>query len=127
MKRSGRTAHLLRDSRPDLALAVGVMTWVGLVLWLDRSGPMAEQVVLGVLTWAVLLLALRRETAQVRTQTAVVVVLATLVEYTFSPLLEAYTYRLETVPAFVPPGHGLVYLAALALGRTALFVALRRP
>jgi len=119
--------ELLRASRGDLALAAGVMAWIGSVLWLDRSGPMVEQIVLGVLTWGVLLLALRRETPQVRTQTGVVVVLATMVEYTFSPLLEAYIYRLETVPAFVPPGHGLVYLAALALGRTALFLALRRP
>lgn len=121
------TADLLRAGRADLALAGGVMSWIGLVLWLDRSGPVAEQVVLGVLTWGLLLLALRRESPQVRTQTGIVVVLATVVEYTFSPLLEAYTYRLETVPAFVPPGHGLVYLAALALGRCALFVALRRP
>ena len=118
---------LLRASRRDLALAVGVMAWIGGVLWCDRSGPLAEQVLLGALTWGVLLLALRRETPQVRTQTGIVVVLATLVEYTFSPMLEAYTYRLDTVPAFVPPGHGLVYLAALALGRTALFAALRRP
>ena len=34
--------------------------------------------------------------------------------------LHVYVYRLHDVPAFVPPGHGLVYLAALALGGTAL-------
>ena len=48
-----------------------------------------------------------------------VVGFATAVEYTFSPLLEAYVYRIGTVPFFVPPGHGLVYLAALAVGRSA--------
>ena len=48
-------------------------------------------------------------------------------EYTFSPLLEAYVYRIGTVPLFVPPGHGLVYLAALALGRSALAARHRRP
>jgi hypothetical protein len=111
---------LLRASRRDLLLAAAVMAWIGGVLWCDRSGPMAEQVGLGVLTWVLLLGLLRAETPLVRAQTAVVVVLATAVEYTFSPLLEAYTYRLETVPAYVPPGHGLVYLAALALGRTPL-------
>jgi hypothetical protein len=115
-----------RPTAPDLALAAGVMTWIGIVLVLDRSGPMLEQVVLGLLTWGVLVAALARETPLVRAQTGVVVVLATIVEYTFSPLLEAYTYRLETVPAYVPPGHGLVYLAALALGRTALFDRYRR-
>jgi hypothetical protein len=56
----------------------------------------------------------------VRAQTAVVVVLATCVEYTFSPLLQAYVYRIGTVPLFVPPGHGMVYLAALAIGRSSL-------
>lgn len=118
---------LVRRSRRDLLLAAGVMAWIGVVLWLDRSGPMLEQVALGVLTWGVLIALLRRETPLVRAQTGVVVVLATMVEYTFSPLLEAYTYRLETVPAYVPPGHGLVYLAALALGRSELFRQWSRP
>jgi len=112
---------VVRGSARDLALAAFVMAWVGGVLLLDRSGPLAEQVVLGVLTWVVLLGLLRLQVPLVRAQTAVVVVLATLVEYTFSPLLEAYTYRLETVPAYVPPGHGLVYVAAFALGRSLLF------
>ncbi len=119
--------ELCSRSRADLTLAVVVMGWIGAVLWADRSGSMAEQVLTGLLTWGVLVAALYRETPLVRAQTLVVVVLATMVEYTFSPVLEAYTYRLDTVPAFVPPGHGLVYLAALALGRTALFVAWRRP
>ena len=118
---------LIRCSARDLALAAGVMGWVAVVLWLDRSGPMVEQVLLGALTWVVLLAALARETSLVRAQTGVVVVLATIVEYTFSPVLEAYSYRLETVPAYVPPGHGLVYLAALALGRTPLAQRFRRP
>jgi hypothetical protein len=55
----------------------------------------------------------------VRVQTAVVVVFATMVELTFSPLLGVYVYRFHNVPMYVPPGHGLVYLAALAIGRTA--------
>ncbi len=119
--------RVLRDSRGDLALAGVVMAWIAVILWCDRSGPLAEQLLLGALTWGVLAVALRRETPLVRTQTLVVVVLATAVELTFSPLLEAYVYRLENVPAYVPPGHGLVYLAALALGRTPLFERFRRP
>jgi hypothetical protein len=83
--------------------------------------------VLGASTWLVLVALLRRETPLVRVQTLVVVALATCVEYTFSPLLEAYVYRLGTVPPFVPPGHGLVYLAALTLGRSRAFAAAPRP
>jgi len=100
-----------------------VVAWIGLVLVLDAV-PLApagaeavRQVLLGLATWVVLVTILAGQSALVRAQTAVVVVLATLVEYTFSPLLEAYVYRIGTVPLFVPPGHGLVYLAAMAISR----------
>jgi hypothetical protein len=106
------------------------LVWVPLVLLLDRGAGIWEQRALGLGTWLLLLVLLRRETPLVRAQVAVVVVFATAVEYTFSPLLEVYVYRLGNVPAFVPPGHGLVYLCALAIGRsvwvhrrTALLVA----
>jgi hypothetical protein len=95
------------------------MTWVPLVLLLDRSAGIWEQRLLGVGTWLILLALLRREVPLVRAQVAVVVLFATAVEYTFSPLLQVYVYRLDNVPAFVPPGHGLVYLCALAMGRSA--------
>jgi hypothetical protein len=54
----------------------------------------------------------------VRAQTVVVVAFATLVEYTFSAGLGVYLYRFPGVPAYVPPGHGLVYLSAFALGHS---------
>ncbi len=95
------------------------LVWVPLVLLLDRGAGIWEQRALGLGTWLLLLVLLRRETPLVRAQVAVVVAFATAVEYTFSPLLEVYVYRLGNVPAFVPPGHGLVYLCALAIGRSA--------
>jgi hypothetical protein len=70
-------------------------------------------------TWLVLAVALGRVSALVRAQTLVVVGFATLVEYLFSPTLHVYTYRFDNVPAYVPPGHGLVYLSAFALGHAA--------
>jgi len=118
---------LLRDSAADLAVATVVMVWVPLVLLLDRDASISFQRLLGLGTWLLLLGLLRRETPLVRAQVAVVVVFATAVEYTFSPLLEVYVYRLDNVPAFVPPGHGLVYLCALAIGRSALAGAWARP
>lgn len=96
------------------------MGWVTVVLGLDAGGSLTLQRALGALTWVLLVVVLRREQPLVRTQTLVVVAFATAVEYTFSPLLEVYTYRFDNVPAYVPPGHGLVYLAALALGRSTL-------
>lgn len=100
---------------PSVPLTVA---WVPMVLLLDRGAGIWWQRLLGVVTWALLLALLRRERPVVRAQVAVVVAFATVVEYTFSPLLEVYLYRLDNVPAFVPPGHGLVYLCALAMGRS---------
>ena len=100
--------------------ALAVMAWISVVLVLDSDGSLWLQRGLGLLTWALLVLALWAEPVPVRVQTAVVVVFASAVEYTFAPLLGAYAYRFDNVPAYVPPGHGLVYLAALCLGRSAL-------
>lgn len=110
----------------DGVIAATVLSWVPLVLLLDRGADIWAQRLLGLGTWALLIALLRRESPLVRAQVAVVVLFATAVEYTFSPLLEVYVYRLGNVPAFVPPGHGLVYLAALAMGRTLLFRRHRR-
>jgi hypothetical protein len=94
------------------------LLWLPLVLVADRGADIWVQRALGLLTWLLLLALLRREMPLVRAQVAVVVAFATAVEYTFSPLLHVYVYRLGNVPAFVPPGHGLVYLCALAIGRS---------
>lgn len=93
--------------------------WITAVLLLDGGASALEQALLGVATWVVLLALVVRESALVRAQVAVVVVFATLVEYTFAAWLGVYEYRLGGVlgvPSFVPPGHGIVYLAALAFG-----------
>ena len=118
-----RLSPALRRSVPrrDAAVASAVLVWIPAVLVLDSHSTLAQQRLLGVGTWLLLLALLRGESPLIRAQTAIVVVFATLVEYTFSPLLEVYVYRLDNVPAFVPPGHGLVYLAALSLGRSAWF------
>jgi hypothetical protein len=99
-----------------------MMGWLTVVLWLDRAaggGSPWLQRGLGVLTWLVLASVLWRVSPMVRAQTLVVVAFATTVEYVFSPTLEVYTYRFHNVPAYVPPGHGLVYLSAFALGHAA--------
>src|SRR5215204_1773110 len=104
-----------------------VLAWIPLTLGLDRGSTLLEQQLLGLLTWALLIGLLSRESSLVRLQTAIVIVFASLIEYTFSPWLEVYTYRFDNVPAFVPPGHGLVYLAALCMGRSQLFTRHSRP
>ncbi|MFN8077307.1 MAG: hypothetical protein U0Q15_18055 [Kineosporiaceae bacterium] len=113
--------------RPEVVVPI----WIVAVLVLDAlpwpgtparglNGPeLVKQGVFGAVTWWLLVALLRRQPLLIRVQTGVVVALATLIEYTFSPLLEAYVYRIGTVPLFVPPGHGLVYLAAACLGNAA--------
>jgi hypothetical protein len=98
------------------ALSLG-LAWIPVTLWLDRSATLAGQLALGAMTWALLLWWLSHETALVRAQTAVVVAIAAAVELVFSGWLGVYVYRLEHVPAYVFPGHGLVYLAALTIAR----------
>ena len=100
-----------------------VLAWIPVTLGLDHGASLLQQYLLGALTWVLLVWLLLRESTVVRMQTAVVIAFATLVEYTFSPWLEVYTYRFDNVPAFVPPGHGLVYLAALCMGRSSFFRA----
>ena len=111
----------------DSVLTLGVVLWVAVVLGLDTGASSTQQLLLGVGTWLVLLLALRGEDRTTRVQVAVVVVFATVVEYVFADALGVYVYRLENVPAFVPPGHGLVYLAAFAIGRSAFAHRHARP
>lgn len=103
-----------------------VLTWIPVVLLLDRGATMGEQRLLGVGTWLLLIALLWREDARTRAQVAVVVAFATAVEYCFAGWLGVYVYRLHDVPWFVPPGHGLVYLGALAIGRSPHVVRSRR-
>ena len=100
-------------------IPVVVTLWVAVVLGLDSGASLAGQRLLGLGTWALLLVLLRGEPRATRVQVGVVVVYASLIEYVFAGWLGVYVYRLHNVPAFVPPGHGLVYLAALAIGRSA--------
>jgi hypothetical protein len=103
-----------------------ILTWIPVVLLLDRGASMNEQRLLGVGTWVLLLALLWREDHKTRAQVGVVVVFATAVEYCFAGWLGVYVYRLHDVPWFVPPGHGLVYLGALAIGRSSYVARSRR-
>jgi hypothetical protein len=111
-------------NRIGLGAALLMMGWLSFVLALDGAGP-PRQALLGACTWVVLGVALSRCTSLVRAQALVVVAFATVVEYLFSAGLGVYVYRLDNVPAYVPPGHGLVYLSAYALGHAVSFRTVR--
>src|SRR5947208_16719141 len=114
----GTTDVLAVYGRLTGMVPAAVLTWIPVVLLLDRGATMGQQRLLGIGTWLLLLALLWREDTKTRAQVGVVVVFATAVEYCFAGWLGVYTYRLHDVPWFVPPGHGLVYLGALAIGRS---------
>jgi hypothetical protein len=105
-----------------VTLAV-VGLWTVGALWLDQHLGRTGQLGLGVFTACVLAALLALQPRSVRLQTLAVVAIATLGEVIGSILWGIYTYRLENLPTFVPPGHGLMYLAGMSL---AALVA-RRP
>jgi hypothetical protein len=113
-------------ARPALALAA-VAAYLAALLWADRFVDLPGQLLLGLVTVLALVVALRAVSPERRAQTLVVVVVATCGEIVGSIVWGLYTYRLENLPAFVPPAHGLVYLggvalAGLAAGRERLLV-----
>jgi hypothetical protein len=93
--------------------------YLAALLAFDQVVDARGQLLLGAATWAVLLAVCRLLTAERRAQVAVVIAAATLAELTGSIVWGVYTYRLENLPSFVPPAHGLVYLAGVALSRYA--------
>jgi len=94
-------------------------SYITLGLWLDRYVGGTGQLFFGALTAAVLVGLLVLHPANVRLQTLAVIGFATLGEVVGSLIWGLYTYRLENIPAFVPPGHGIVYLAGLSLATLA--------
>jgi hypothetical protein len=97
------------------------------VLWLDRYVTERQQLLLGAATWAVLLLACRGLPRERVVQVALVVVVASCTEVVGSILWGVYEYRLGNLPAFVPPGHGLVYLTGLRLSECGFVRQRPRP
>jgi hypothetical protein len=95
--------------------AAAIGAYLGLLLFVDRYVDLTGQLALGAATWLALLAALRCVSPERRAQALVVVAAATCGELIGSIVWGVYTYRLENLPSFVPPAHGLVYLGGLAL------------
>ncbi len=98
-----------------------ISAYLAALLAVDTQVGLAAQLGLGALTWIVLVAAARPLPAERRAQVAVVICAATVAELTGSILWGVYSYRLHNLPTFVPPAHGLVFMAGLSLSE-----ALRR-
>lgn len=95
--------------------------YLAALLAVDTQVDLHGQLVLGALTWVALVVAARPLPPERRAQVAVVICAATVAELTGSILWGVYSYRLHNLPTFVPPAHGLVFIAGLSLSE-----ALRR-
>src|SRR5436190_222734 len=87
-------------------------------LALDHFANADEQLLLGAATWLILIASCASLGREDRARALLVVIVASCAEVLGSIVLGAYTYRLDNLPAFVPPGHGLVFLAGLGISRS---------
>jgi hypothetical protein len=106
----------------DYFIAALTFVCVAVSLSLDANGSLEQQNTMGLIAWTFLFGLLLGENKEVRMQVIVAVAFATLGEHFASIYMGGYTYRFGNVPAYVPPGHGMVYLTAVALARSGLFV-----
>jgi hypothetical protein len=112
-----RNSNDARPSRP-LLFAGLVLCVIAGFLGLDHFATLQQQILLGAATWAILIASVAPLSREDRARALLVVLVATCAEVMGSIVLGAYTYRLENLPAFVPPGHGLVYLAGLRISQS---------
>lgn len=111
----------IAHSRRDLAVAMVVCLAGAIGLFLDSDASLTLQNALGAAAWLILALLLKGESSEVRVQVVVVMMVATACEYYFAPNWHIYIYRFDNVPAYVPAAHGMIYLAAAVLSRSAVF------
>jgi hypothetical protein len=102
-----------------LRRTLALVGFIGVLLAVDTQVDARAQLGLGLAAWIALALALRGVPPLLRAQALVVVVVATCAEVVGSIIWGVYTYRLENLPSFVPPCHGLVYLAGVSLAAAA--------
>jgi len=96
-------------------LFAAIVAYIVIGLAGDHYVDLTGQRLLGALTWGVLAAALLALTPESRLMSLLVVCVASVGEVIASLVWGLYVYRLDNVPMFVPPGHGLVFIAGLAL------------
>ncbi len=114
-------------SSKDLFIATVTFFAIALCLYLDSFHDLGLQHALGKCGWVVLIGLLIWESNLVRLQVLIAVMFATAGEHFASGLMKGYIYHFHNLPAYIPPGHGMVYLTAVALARSPLFQLLQRP
>ncbi len=81
----------------------------------DVFGGLPGQIAVSVWTWALFLLLLARINQQLRLPMLLCLVISTIGECALSLGWGLYTYWLENIPLFVPPGHVLLFALGLTI------------
>ncbi|MEK7594111.1 MAG: hypothetical protein AAB436_00540 [Patescibacteria group bacterium] len=95
---------------------------LGLIIFcfaLDHFANLYTQWLLAVIGWWVLLSALSIMKRSERQLVMILVIVATIVEFTASLGFNWYSYRLGNIPPWIPPAHGIVFLTALVWSKSA--------
>jgi hypothetical protein len=117
-----KSGFIYSHRKRDYYLSLFTFICVAVCLISDADANLLKQNALGVYAWLFLFGLLRGENREVRTQVMIAILFATIGEHFASPFMGGYTYRFHNVPAYVPPGHGMVYLTAVALARSGFFL-----
>lgn len=99
-------------ARANLVLVILTFA-VGLPL--DQYGGLAGQLAVSAWTWAVFFRLVQTSGAQWRLPFYACLAWATLGEIFLSLVWGLYTYRLENIPLFIPPGHVLLFYLGIVL------------
>jgi hypothetical protein len=95
-------------------VALIILTFaVGLII--DQHAGLAGQLVLSVWAWGLFFWLLRTSPREWRLSFYACLVWATAGEIFLSLVWGLYTYRLENIPLFIPPGHVLLFCLGLVL------------
>lgn len=109
---SGVRQHQQLDATTWLYLGLVIATFVfGLIV--DRFGGIPGQLALSVWSWALMFALIAASPSQWRVPFYACLVWATAGEVFLSMVWGLYTYRLENVPFFVPPGHVMLFWIGL--------------
>ncbi|HUP95867.1 MAG TPA: hypothetical protein VM164_13230 [Burkholderiales bacterium] len=109
----------MRISLPALPRSHRLLVFVllAVALALDVRVDLPGQVVIGIVAWIALFYVLASFEFHERLTLWACLIIATCGELFLSLLWGLYTYRLENVPLFIPPGHVMLLMMAIAMGR----------
>src|SRR5256885_2020293 len=98
-------------------IAIVIILTIALGLLLDEKVELWGQLAVSVAVWALFLILAARAGARERVALIACLAYATAGELFLSLVWGLYSYRLENVPLFVPPGHALLFMLGMIIAQ----------